>query len=81
MAGMTGTAATEADEFYKIYGLEVAVIPTNLEMVREDEADLVFQAAEVQVECAVVEDIVRNPRDGPAHPGGHHVHRGLRSLE
>jgi preprotein translocase subunit SecA len=54
---MTGTAATEADEFFKIYGLEVATIPTNLPMVRYDAADLVFQTAEARWRAAV-DDIV-----------------------
>ncbi len=57
LAGMTGTAATEADEFFKIYGLEVATIPTNLPMVRYDAADLVFQTAEARWRAAV-DDIV-----------------------
>ena len=43
LAGMTGTAATEADEFYKIYGLEVVEVPTNVPMARDDHSDLVFQ--------------------------------------
>ncbi len=43
LAGMTGTAMTEAEEFHKIYNLEVVAIPTNVEMIREDEADLVFR--------------------------------------
>ncbi len=43
LAGMTGTAETEAEEFSKIYGLEVVVIPTNRPMVRDDFADLVFR--------------------------------------
>jgi preprotein translocase subunit SecA len=43
LAGMTGTAETEAEEFSKIYGLEVVVIPTNRDMVRDDFADLVFR--------------------------------------
>ena len=46
LAGMTGTAATEADEFLKIYNLDVTVIPTNVPMVREEAADLVFQTEE-----------------------------------
>ncbi|MCH7736528.1 MAG: preprotein translocase subunit SecA [Chloroflexi bacterium] len=46
LAGMTGTALTESDEFYKIYGLEVVAIPTNLPMVREDNSDLVFQTTD-----------------------------------
>ena len=46
LAGMTGTAATEADEFLKIYNLDVTSIPTNVPMVRDDRADLVFQTEE-----------------------------------
>ncbi len=44
LAGMTGTAETEAEEFAKIYNLEVVVIPTNRPMVRDDFADLVFRS-------------------------------------
>ncbi len=43
LSGMTGTAMTEAEEFHKIYNLEVVAIPTHREMVRDDEADLVFR--------------------------------------
>ena len=43
LAGMTGTAATEADEFRKIYGLDVVEVPTNVPMVRQDEPDLVYR--------------------------------------
>ena len=46
LAGMTGTAATEADEFFRIYGLEVVEIPTNLPMQRDDLSDLVYQSQE-----------------------------------
>ena len=46
LAGMTGTAATEADEFFRIYGLEVVEIPTNLPMQREDNSDLVYQTGD-----------------------------------
>ena len=46
LAGMTGTAATEADEFFRIYGLEVVEIPTNKPMRREDNSDLVYQSEE-----------------------------------
>ncbi len=42
LAGMTGTADTEAEEFHKIYTLDVVVIPTNLPLIRKDEADSVF---------------------------------------
>jgi len=46
LAGMTGTAATEAEEFYKIYKLEVTEIPTNKSMVREDLPDLIYKTEE-----------------------------------
>jgi len=43
LGGMTGTADTEATEFKEIYGLEVALIPTNRSMVRKDHVDLVYR--------------------------------------
>jgi len=46
LAGMTGTAATEADEFLDIYGLEVVEVPTNATMIREDEDDEVYRTAQ-----------------------------------
>src|ERR1700682_2536132 len=45
LSGMTGTAATEADEFLDIYNLEVLEVPTNLPMVRDDEHDEVYRTA------------------------------------
>jgi preprotein translocase subunit SecA len=56
LAGMTGTADTEAFEFNHIYGLETVVIPTNQPMVRDDKADLIYLTAEEKYE-AIVEDI------------------------
>ena len=56
LSGMTGTALTESDEFYQIYGLEVTEIPTNLPMQREDQSDLVFQNSKSKW-AAIVEDI------------------------
>ncbi len=56
LAGMTGTADTEAFEFQSIYGLETVVIPTNRPMVRDDRADLIFITAEEKYE-AIVNDI------------------------
>jgi len=44
LAGMTGTAATEAEEFYKIYGLDVVQVPTNEPMIREDAPDLIYKS-------------------------------------
>ena len=56
LAGMTGTADTEAFEFRQIYGLEVVVIPTNVLQVREDMNDLVYLSREEKYE-AIVEDV------------------------
>ncbi|KFN47271.1 preprotein translocase subunit SecA [Arenimonas metalli] len=56
LAGMTGTADTEAYEFQTIYGLEVVVIPTHRPMVRKDHADLVYLARPAKYD-AVIEDI------------------------
>ncbi len=51
LSGMTGTADTEADEFMKIYNLEVVVIPTNLPMVREDMPDVVYATRKAKYEA------------------------------
>jgi len=56
LAGMTGTADTEAEEFHKIYKLEVVVIPTNMPMIREDHGDLIYKT-EKQKFSAVVDEI------------------------
>src|SRR6266852_7023627 len=46
LAGMTGTAVTEAEEFHKIYKLEVVTIPTNKPMVRADHPDVIYKTEE-----------------------------------
>ena len=56
LSGMTGTADTEAFEFQTIYGLEVIVIPTHMEMIRDDQSDVIFLTAKEKFE-AIVEDI------------------------
>ncbi len=56
LAGMTGTADTEAEEFQQIYGLEVVVIPTHMEMVRIDLPDLVYRTTTEKFN-AIVEEI------------------------
>jgi preprotein translocase subunit SecA len=56
LSGMTGTADTEAFEFQQIYGLEVIVIPTHKDMVRDDMADLVYLTESDKFE-AIVDDI------------------------
>ena len=56
LAGMTGTADTEAGEFAKIYNLDVNVVPTNRAMIRKDYADVVFRT-EKEKFAAIVEEI------------------------
>jgi preprotein translocase subunit SecA len=56
LAGMTGTAITEAEEFHKIYKLEVVVIPTNMPMIREDLPDQIYKTEEAKFN-AVVRDV------------------------
>ncbi|MEP6469869.1 MAG: preprotein translocase subunit SecA [Chloroflexota bacterium] len=63
LAGMTGTAETEAEEFSKIYGLEVVVVPTNRDMVRDDFADLVFRNQKGKWN-AVIDEIVEEHEKG-----------------
>ena len=56
LAGMTGTADTEAYEFQQIYGLEVIVVPTHLSMIRDDEADMIYLSAREKFD-AIINDI------------------------
>ncbi len=51
LSGMTGTADTEAEEFMKIYSLEVVVIPTNLPMTRDDQADVIYATRAAKYEA------------------------------
>ncbi|MBI2303430.1 MAG: preprotein translocase subunit SecA [Chloroflexi bacterium] len=64
LAGMTGTAATEAEEFFKIYKLEVVVIPTYKTMIRRDSPDLVYKAEQDKFRAVVkeIEDLYRQGR-------------------
>ncbi len=55
LAGMTGTAATEEDEFHKIYKLDVVQIPTNLPMIRKDNPDLVYKSEAAKLRAVVRE--------------------------
>ena len=74
LAGMTGTATTEANEFQQIYKLGVVPIPTNMPMIRDDQADVVYQTAQSKFE-ACVEDIVER------HQAGQPVLVGTTSVE
>jgi len=74
LAGMTGTAITEAEEFHKIYGLEVIQVPTNKPIAREDQQDVVYRT-EPEKWKAIVEEIER------LHEKGQPVLVGTTSVE
>ena len=74
LAGMTGTADTEAYEFHQTYGLETVVIPTNQPMVRRDENDQIFRTADEKY-AAIIADI----KD--CHKRGQPVLVGTTSIE
>jgi len=63
LAGMTGTAATSAEEFEKVYGLEVVVIPTNKPMIRKDLPDKIFKTERAKFK-AIVEEVKRRYQKG-----------------
>ncbi|MFM7150182.1 MAG: preprotein translocase subunit SecA, partial [Gemmataceae bacterium] len=63
LAGMTGTAMTEADEFWKIYKLEVIAIPTNKPLVRSDSPDVIFRT-EKEKWTAVVDEVLKEHKTG-----------------
>ncbi len=74
LAGMTGTAETEAGEFWNIYKLDVVVIPTNKPVIREDANDLVYKTKREKY-AAVVNEIIR------LHEAGRPVLVGTTSVE
>ncbi|MDR0252967.1 MAG: preprotein translocase subunit SecA, partial [Brucellaceae bacterium] len=74
LAGMTGTAATEAEEFGNIYGLDVAIIPTNLPVARIDADDEVYRSVDEKYKA-----IIRDIRE--AHEKGQPVLVGTTSIE
>ena len=57
LSGMTGTAVTESEEFWKIYKLDVIEIPTNLPMIREDHNDFIFKSQKLKYD-AVVKEVI-----------------------
>ncbi|MBI5019184.1 preprotein translocase subunit SecA [Candidatus Gottesmanbacteria bacterium] len=63
LAGMTGTASTEAEEFKKIYNLDVVVMPTHRAQVREDSPDMVYKTTRAKY-AAIVADIIEHHKLG-----------------
>ena len=63
LAGMTGTAVTEAEEFHKIYKLEVVEIPTNMPMRRQDSIDKIYKNEEAKFN-QVVKEVEELHKDG-----------------
>lgn len=55
LAGMTGTAVTEAEEFHKIYKLDVVVLPTNKPLAREDKSDVIYKTTKGKIDAIVAE--------------------------
>jgi len=74
LAGMTGTALTEAEEFGEIYGLGVVEVPTNLPIAREDKDDRVFRTAREKYQ-GMIEQVIK------AHEKGQPVLAGTTSIE
>ena len=69
LAGMTGTALTEAEEFHKIYGLDVVAIPTNQNMVREDSPDVIYKTEQSKFEAVIDEIVEMNKERRPVLVG------------
>src|ERR687898_19220 len=65
LSGMTGTALTEAAEFQKIYGLGVVPIPTNMDMIRADQRDLIYRTEEAKFEAIVADVVERHEKGQP----------------
>src|SRR3989440_12026079 len=69
LAGMTGTAVTEAEEFHKIYGLDVVVIPTHRPMVREDSSDVIYKTEKSKFDAVIDEIVEMNKLSRPVLVG------------
>ncbi|MDQ6996335.1 MAG: preprotein translocase subunit SecA [Mariprofundus sp.] len=69
LAGMTGTADTEAEEFHKIYKLEVVIVPTNMDMVRNDLPDLIYRDAEDKYDAIIADIEVAHKTGAPVLVG------------
>ncbi|MBF0205694.1 MAG: preprotein translocase subunit SecA [Oligoflexia bacterium] len=74
LAGMTGTADTEAEEFRKIYGLDVMVVPTHMKMIRTDSSDVIYK--DKNAKCNAVVQLIKD-----LHQKGQPVLVGTISIE
>ncbi len=69
LAGMTGTAMTEAEEFHKIYKLDVVAIPTHRDMIRNDSPDVIYKSEKSKFEAVIEEIIEMNQQKRPVLVG------------
>lgn len=75
LAGMTGTAVTEAEEFYSIYKLDVVVIPTNRSVVRADFPDMIFKSESAKWQAVVMDIIEKHEKGRPVLVGTTSIER------
>lgn len=75
IAGMTGTAETSAEEFHKVYGLEVITIPTNRPVVRKNLSDVIYKSQEAKWNALVEEIKNRNQKGQPILVGTTSIHK------
>ncbi len=80
LAGMTGTAETEAAELWDIYKLDVVTIPTNVQVIRKDSQDLVYKTKREKYK-AVIDDIERLRCGRQTFPGGYYFGGSERTAE
>jgi preprotein translocase subunit SecA len=69
LAGMSGTAVTESEEFFKIYQLDVVAIPTNMPVIRDDAADTVYRSEEAKLRAVARELLARHSLEQPVLVG------------
>jgi preprotein translocase subunit SecA len=81
LAGMTGTADTEASEFHQIYKLDVVVIPTNMPMIRDDRQDVVYASEREKYEAAADEIVELRERGQPVLVGTVSIEKSERLSE
>ena len=81
LAGMTGTAKTEENEFLKIYNLPVIVVPTNKPVIREDYPDLIYKTKRAKYKAVGRQGRAGAAHERPAGPHRHDVHHAVRGAQ